>query len=474
MQGKSAVELEMVKKLNAISFDSLIPGFAVGVTEDGLVIAVDLIMAMSGKNRNDAAHCLRSIPEDIFSGTKFIVKKLPGSGNSKVKCLTFDDSLELAMVAPGKIAKEFRVKACDILKRFFAGDQTLHAEIDSNARSQHPVAQMARQSLSGNKKQCVETIRAVEDVVENRLRILQDRLGSYVDIVSNPHVGADVKAMYESIILDVMDMLKQSGVRSSPSPSPQLAYIYCTASEAFPDLVKIGRSKIPEARMVGLNTGCAPKPHVLLAQVATLDASRDEKRIHAHFASAREQGEFFRLGVDEVKKYFETVIQPLYYEESVSLLRNGYVSPDIVKSVPAQEEPVFVPNAASVPEDAEEETHPFSISSLKSFLDTHLTSADATSKISTEEICDVFMRTSGTDKLQLNGKSIVVLHKTMAHHLLKTFNGCQDCRRMFASPDGLRKRSGYIGLRWKDGNANEHVAAVRATYSAAPLVPDVH
>ena len=55
MQGKSTSKLEMVKKLNSISFESLVPGFAVGVTEDGLIVAVDYMMLITQKNRNDAS-----------------------------------------------------------------------------------------------------------------------------------------------------------------------------------------------------------------------------------------------------------------------------------------------------------------------------------------------------------------------------------------------------------------------------------
>ena len=381
----------MVKKLNSISFESLAPGSAVGVTEDGLIVAVDLVMAITGKNRNDAAHCLRELKCNLFNRQNFIIRRMPGSGNSKTKCLTLEAAVRLIEVLPGDMAKQFRVQACDILKRYLAGDQGLVAEIAHNS----DIGVVAAcQEFLGKAFQCVKRKREEEDIV--------------------------------------------------------VAYVYGTESEAFPGLIKIGETVCTRTRLSSMNTGCAPKPHKLVAVAATFHSARDERMAHAFFDDFREEGEFFRVTAEEVQRFFDRYITPLYLEESAAVR----ISEPVITEVVEKEDD--------------------SCEILKLFLDSHLSSADATSKISTEEICDVFMRTSGTDKSQLNGKSIVVLHKTMAHHLLKTFNGCQDCRRMFASPDGLRKRSGYIGLRWKDGNANEHVAAVRATYSAAPLVPDVH
>ena len=61
--------------------------------------------------------------------------------------MSFNDALELIMVLPGKMAKAMRVKFADIIKRHLAGDASLVAEIEANAASVDPVAQMARASL---------------------------------------------------------------------------------------------------------------------------------------------------------------------------------------------------------------------------------------------------------------------------------------------------------------------------------------
>jgi hypothetical protein len=45
------------------------------------------------------------------------------------------------------MAKEVRVQFGKILERYMAGDKTLHSEVDANAASNSPIAQMARASL---------------------------------------------------------------------------------------------------------------------------------------------------------------------------------------------------------------------------------------------------------------------------------------------------------------------------------------
>ena len=77
-------------------------------------------------------------------------RNLPENGGKNTKLVTFDHALELVMVLPGKVAKEFRVKACDILKRYFAGDASLLPEIQANAASNAPINQMAREACAND------------------------------------------------------------------------------------------------------------------------------------------------------------------------------------------------------------------------------------------------------------------------------------------------------------------------------------
>ena len=134
-----------------ISFQELIPGSeGVRLTEDDLLWATDLTMAVTGKNRDDAGWVLRNLKSENFDPVKITETHLAANGGKKTKLVTFDHALELVMVLPGKIAKQFRVDACDILKLFFAGDQSLHEAIDRNAASDAPINAMARGEKPGS------------------------------------------------------------------------------------------------------------------------------------------------------------------------------------------------------------------------------------------------------------------------------------------------------------------------------------
>jgi hypothetical protein len=85
---------------------------------------------------------------------------------------------------------------------------------------------------------------------------------------------------------------------------PSTSYIYATKSSAFPGLVKIGKTWDVAHRVSGLNTSCAPAPHVLVAVAQTFNKDRDEKMAHAFFSEARREGEFFEIGEEDVIAYF--------------------------------------------------------------------------------------------------------------------------------------------------------------------------
>lgn len=67
-----------------------------------------------------------------------------GTGSSKTKLLTLEHAIELVMVLPGKTAKETRAQFASIIRRYMGGDSTLVPEIEANAASTAPLAQLAR------------------------------------------------------------------------------------------------------------------------------------------------------------------------------------------------------------------------------------------------------------------------------------------------------------------------------------------
>ena len=68
-------------KGNSISFADVVQGrdSTVRVTADGLLYAVDLVMAMTGKDRNQASMVLRRLSNDLFLNENFLEKKLTGT-----------------------------------------------------------------------------------------------------------------------------------------------------------------------------------------------------------------------------------------------------------------------------------------------------------------------------------------------------------------------------------------------------------
>lgn len=125
-----------------ISFAEIIHGrdATVRVTHDHMIYAVDLVMVMTGKNCNDSNECLRELSSSLFNKDNFLIR-------SRSKLVSFEHAIQLVMVLPGHTAKETRVQFANILRRYMAGDETLHAEVRANNTSSSPIAQMARESL---------------------------------------------------------------------------------------------------------------------------------------------------------------------------------------------------------------------------------------------------------------------------------------------------------------------------------------
>ena len=98
------------------------------------------------------------IPDSDFDSSKIVERQLSERGGPKTKLLSFKDAIEFIMVLPGEFAKGFRKQFADIITRYAAGDKTLHAEIEANAASDAPVAQMARAAV-GIEKEDPETKR---------------------------------------------------------------------------------------------------------------------------------------------------------------------------------------------------------------------------------------------------------------------------------------------------------------------------
>jgi hypothetical protein len=257
-----------------IPFDELVPGATVRVChieEAQYFCITDLIATLSGKTRRRASEVMQrmtvrktasktwnrlSSKAEIYSEIMDSCKqyKFKGQGERFQAVINIEGAMKLIMVLPGETAKAMRVQVADILSRYVNGSESLINEIKHNKQ----IGPMAA--------------------------------------CSNMAQKAVAKA-------------------SQFTEMPQVSYVYCTKSEAFPDLVKIGRSVDIGARLSTLNTGCAPAPHFIVAVAPTFNAPRDEALAHTFFASARREGEFFQVTPEEVKTFFANHIMAQYQVE---------------------------------------------------------------------------------------------------------------------------------------------------------------
>ena len=55
MEGRDQVPSQKMSSIKTLSFDEIIPGNSVRVTSDNMIYAVDLVMVIVGKTRNEAS-----------------------------------------------------------------------------------------------------------------------------------------------------------------------------------------------------------------------------------------------------------------------------------------------------------------------------------------------------------------------------------------------------------------------------------
>jgi hypothetical protein len=146
LEGTSTVMASLV------SFDEIVPNAQVrsAVIHSVQYLSIrDIIMYMCGKDANHSADWWRTLSESRKSElTQYLgMFKFPGRGNTEQPVITFPGAIKLAMFLPGENAKNNRTLMARILQRYYAGDESLITEIEANANSSSPVAEMARASL---------------------------------------------------------------------------------------------------------------------------------------------------------------------------------------------------------------------------------------------------------------------------------------------------------------------------------------
>lgn len=225
------------KQISSISFAEIIKDrSAIVRTHESYIFAVDLATVMTGANQNYAsqvsallriptnAKCingkistfqvLNRLPDSTFPSNNFIEKQLSQHGGPKTKLVSFNDALQLIMVLPGKLAKETRQKFADILKRFMAGDQSMHDELDANAKSDSPIAQMARGSLQEDyalgfkrRREELELMKLEEEIkamTQSRIMNLESNLNRISDPKSNPGLEERTRLLLKDTYMNLL------------------------------------------------------------------------------------------------------------------------------------------------------------------------------------------------------------------------------------------------------------------------------
>jgi len=194
---------------------------------------------------------------DFIESTIYL--KFPGQGQRETPTSDANGLLILLFILGDKVNKAFRLEAIDVLERYLDGDTSMIVEI-----------------------------------LENKT---MGKTKSYAKFASKVIDTSETLAARESHVM------------------PQTSYVYAVTSDAFPGLVKIGRTDNLKARLISLNVSCAPSPHRYVAVAQTFDSERDERMAHAFFSSARKEGEFFNVTIEEVQGFFLNRITIPYNKE---------------------------------------------------------------------------------------------------------------------------------------------------------------
>ena len=78
MNKDNSMSMVAAGSVNTISFAEIVKGrdASVRVTVDGLIYVVDLVMVVTGKDRDHASQALRSISSDLFDTARFHERRL--------------------------------------------------------------------------------------------------------------------------------------------------------------------------------------------------------------------------------------------------------------------------------------------------------------------------------------------------------------------------------------------------------------
>jgi hypothetical protein len=157
-----------VNNVRLISFSSIISNSytVVRVSSDRLVFAIDLVMALTGKNKDKANQSLRSISDEDFHLENYVKRPISGSTQFN-KLVTFQHAIDLVMLVPCmKLSADTRIQFANVIKKLMDDYVPAHT-IDADELNPRTMISFA-------------------DVVEGRnafVRVTADKMIYAVDLV---------------------------------------------------------------------------------------------------------------------------------------------------------------------------------------------------------------------------------------------------------------------------------------------------
>jgi len=160
--------------MESIPFDEILAGSNAKLTTIDMVTYMsvqDAIMHIGNQTAKYANSTWGRLPAHLKKKleTELRYFQFPGQGKKLEPVITFKGALELIMWVGGKHAKKYRSKMASILIKYYAGDGTLNEQIQANAQSSAPVAQMARAALAEEHAESLPNKRKLEELTIAKL-----------------------------------------------------------------------------------------------------------------------------------------------------------------------------------------------------------------------------------------------------------------------------------------------------------------
>jgi hypothetical protein len=146
-----------------IDFRALEADCDVRVTPDGKISCIDWTMVLCNQNNDNAGKKWRRFKEQYDEIKHLVVqRRFPGPGQKPTDVIGMGGALRMAMLMTGKGATAYRDKACEILKNYFAGDVSMHAEPDADAASSAAVTEGSRDEVDTVEQNLIKKRRCIE------------------------------------------------------------------------------------------------------------------------------------------------------------------------------------------------------------------------------------------------------------------------------------------------------------------------